>query len=68
MKSYNYALRNAPTNYNIIRDLSYVQLYLRQLNSFVDSCKLAIDNKPGLLINWVSFAFGCALIKNIKKL
>ena len=67
MKSYNYALRNAPTNYNIIRDLSYVQLYLRQLNSFVDSCKLAIDNKPGLLINWVSFAFGCALIKNYEQ-
>ena len=66
MKSYNKALAQAPTNYNIIRDLSYMQLYLRQLNSFVETCRLGIDNKPGLLINWVSFALGCVLVKNYR--
>ena len=40
MKSYNKALNFAPTNYNIIRDLSYMQLYLRQNDSFVETCKL----------------------------
>jgi hypothetical protein len=66
MKSYNKALNFAPTNYNIIRDLSYMQLYLRQLNSFVETCRKGIENKPGLLLNWISYAFGCALIKNYK--
>ena len=66
MKSYNKALAQAPTNFNIIRDLSYMQLYLRQLNSFVETCRLGIDNKPGILINWVSFALGCVLTKNYR--
>ena len=66
MKSYNRALKQAPTNFNIIRDLSYMQLYLRQLNSFVETCRLGIDNKPGVLLNWVSFAFGCTLIKDYR--
>ena len=66
MKSYNRALKLAPSNFNIIRDLSYMQLYLRQLNSFVETCKIGIDNKPGVLLNWVSFAFGCALIKDYR--
>ena len=66
MKSYNKALAQATTNYNIIRDLSYMQLYMRQLNSFYETCRLAIDNKPGILLNWVSFAFGCVLVKNYR--
>ena len=66
MKSYTKALNQAPNNYNIIRDLSYMQLYLRQLNSFVETCKLGIEKKPGLLINWISLAFGCTLIKDYR--
>ena len=66
MKSYIKALNQAPTNFNIIRDLSYMQLYLRQINSFVETCRLGIDNKPGTVLNWVSFAFGCTLNKNYK--
>ena len=66
MKSYNKALNFAPTNYNIIRDLSYMQLYLRQNDSFVETCKLGVENKPGMLINWVTLAFGYVLVKNYK--
>ena len=66
MKSYIKALNLSPNNFNIIRDLSYMQLYLRQLNSFVDTCRKGIDKKPGILINWVSFAFGCVLIKDYR--
>ena len=66
MKSYNKALQFAPTNYNIIRDLSYMQLYLRQNESFVETCKLGVENKPGMLINWVTLAFAYALVKNYK--
>ena len=66
MKSYIKALNLSPNNFNIIRDLSYMQLYLRQLNSFVDTCRKGIDKKPGILINWISFAFGCVLIKDYR--
>ena len=66
MKSYIRALNQSPNNFNIIRDLSYMQLYLRELNSFVDTCRKGIDKKPGVLINWVSFAFGCVLIKDYR--
>ena len=66
MKSYNKALNFAPTNFNIIRDLSYMQLYLRQLDSFVETCKLAVQNKPGMLINWVTLSFAYTLIKNYR--
>ena len=66
MKSYIKALNLSPNNFNIIRDLSYMQLYLRQLNSFVDTCRKGIDKKPGVLLNWVSFAFGCVLIKDYR--
>lgn len=66
MQSYTQALRNAPNNINIIRDLSYMHLYLRQLNSFVEKCRLGLETKPGLFINWVSFAFACTLVKDYK--
>lgn len=66
MKSYNKALNFAPTNFNIIRDLSYMQLYLRQLDSFVQTCKLGVENKPGMLINWVTLAFSYSLVKDYK--
>ena len=66
MKSYNKALNFAPTNYNIIRDLSYMQLYLRQFDSFVETSKLAVESKPGMLINWVTLAFSYALQKDYR--
>ena len=66
MKSYNKALNFSPTNINIIRDLSYMQLYLKQIDSFVETCKLGVDNKPGLIINWVELAFAYTLVKNYR--
>ena len=66
MKSYIKALNFAPTNFNIIKDLSYMQLYSRQLNSFVETCRKGIENKPGLLLNWVSFAFASTLVKDYR--
>ena len=66
MKSYNKALNFAPTNFNIIRDLSYMQLYLRELDSFVETCRLGVENKPGMLLNWVTLSFGYVLVKNYR--
>ena len=64
LKCYIQANKNDPTNYNVIRDLSYLQLYLRQLNSFVETSRKAIDCRPGLMLNWVSYAFANTLIGN----
>ena len=66
MKSYIKALNLSPNNFNIIRDLSYMQLYLKQIDSFVETCKLGVDNKPGLIINWVELAFAYTLVKNYR--
>ena len=66
MKLYNKALNYAPTNFNIIRDLSYMQLYLRQIDSFIDTCKLAVSTKPGMIINSITLAFAYTLAKNYR--
>ena len=66
LKSYNKAYQFSPNNYNIIRDLSYMQLYMRQYESFTETCQLGVDVQPGNLIIWVSLAFGYAMTKNYK--
>ena len=66
MKLYNKALNYAPTNFNIIRDLSYMQLYLRQIDSFVETCRLGVSNKPGMIINFITLAFAFTLDKNYR--
>ena len=66
LKCYLQANKNDSSNYIVIRDLSYLQLYLRQLNSFVDSSRKAIECRPGLMLNWVTFAFSNSLIGNFQ--
>jgi len=63
LNCYIQANKKDPNNFNVIGDLSYMQLYLRQLNSFVLSSRKCIEVRPGNLINWVTYDFGCNLIK-----
>ena len=62
LKCYLQAYKHDPTNYNVIRDLSYLQLYLRQLASFAEYSKKALDLKPHLPLTWVTYAFANSLI------
>ena len=66
MKSYNRALSYSPSNFTLLRDLSFLQLYFRQFDSYAETCKLCVDNKSEILSNWVSLAFAYALNKNYR--
>ena len=66
LKSYNKARQFSPSNFNVIRDLSYMQLYLREYDSFTNTCLSCIDIQPGNLTNWISLAFGYAMSKNYR--
>ncbi|MCQ2819432.1 MAG: hypothetical protein MJ252_19390 [archaeon] len=64
LKCYIQAYKNDPTNFNVIRDISYIQLFLRQLNSFETYSKIAVDVKPNIPANWITYSLANALIKN----
>lgn len=65
MKCYLQAMKNDPENFNVIRDLSYLQLYLRQYNSFLDSAKKSVEVRGNLLLNWATYAFANYLVIEI---
>ncbi len=55
-------MKHDPQNFNVIRDLSYLQLYLRQYNSFLESARRSVDIRPNLLVNWTTYAFANYLV------
>lgn len=57
MKCYQVASKHDASNFNVYRDLSYLQLYLRQFESFLETSKKALDVKPNLLVNWATYSF-----------
>jgi hypothetical protein len=63
MKCYLQAQRNDPENFNVIRDVSYLQLYLRQYNSFLESARKSVEVRSNLMVNWATYAFACYLVK-----
>lgn len=64
LKCYLQAYKNDPNNYNVIRDLSYLQLYLKQYNSFLEYSKKAVECKSGMFVNWVTYSFAHTLLGN----
>ena len=52
-----------PTNAIILRDLTYLQLQLRQNNAFLESAKKALELKSNLMVNWVTFSVANYLVK-----
>lgn len=64
MKNYTMALKNDKENFNVWREQSYLQLYLRLYQSFLDTAKKCIDLKPNLVVNWVTYSFANYLQKN----
>lgn len=62
MRSYKCALMYDPTNAVILRDLTYLQLQLRQNNSFLESAKKALELKSNQMINWVTFSVANYLV------
>lgn len=64
MKCYLQAIKNDPTNFNVLRDLSYLQLYLRQYLPFLESARKGVDLRPGMTVNWITYSFANYLTKN----
>lgn len=56
MKSYKLALVYDPSSTVILRDLTYLQLQLRQNAAFLDSSRKALELRSNLMINWVTFS------------
>ena len=55
-KCYLNALRINPSNSNILRDLSWLNIQLREYDTFVTSRRRILEGKPGLRTNWVALA------------
>ena len=53
-----------PTNTVILRDLTYLQLQLRQINAFSESAKKALELRSNIMVNWVTFSVANYLTGN----
>ena len=62
MRCYMQAQRHDPENFNVIRDLSYLQLYLRQYHSFLDTARRGMEMRSNQMINWATYAFANYLV------
>jgi len=63
-RAYSNAIKYAPENENILRDLSYLQIHTRDFKGFEESRLNLCMLKPGILINWVSCACAMRVNKN----
>lgn len=57
MRCYMMAQRHDSENFNVVRDLSYLQLYLRQYNGFLESARKGMEMRSNMMVNWATYAF-----------
>ena len=62
-KCYLNALRIDPSNQNILRDLSSLQLQVRDLPGFMTTRRKILDAKPTIGTSWVAYAVGNFLVE-----
>jgi tetratricopeptide (TPR) repeat protein len=55
IKAYKQALRIDPENLNILRDLSLLQIQMRDLTGFAVTRHTLLELKPNLKFNWLAF-------------
>lgn len=63
MRCYMQAQKHDPENFNVVRDLSYLQLYLRQFSSFLESARKGMEMRANMMVNWSTYAFANYLVK-----
>ena len=63
MRSYKCALMYDPSNAVILRDLTYLQLQLRQNSAFLESAKKALELKSNLMVNWVTYSLANYIVR-----
>jgi len=63
IKNYTMAIKHDKENFNILREQSYLQIHLRQFQSFFNTTKRCIELKPNLIANWITYSFASYLQK-----
>lgn len=66
IKAYKQALRIEPENLQILRDLSLLQIQMRDLNGFAVTRHTILNLKPNQKINWLSFALAKHLTGDLR--
>ena len=67
MKCYTQALRNAPHNHQILRDLAAVQIQVRELQGYCKTRLALLREKSTRKDYWISYILSCHLIKDYAK-
>ena len=62
IKCYLQSHKNDPENYNVLRDISYLQLFLGKFDDFAEFSRRALSLKPTINTNWITYAFSQYLI------
>ncbi|KAK9371241.1 NMDA receptor-regulated protein 1-domain-containing protein [Lipomyces kononenkoae] len=63
-KCYVHALKYAPDNTNILRDLSLLQCQMRNWEGLITSRKTILSQKPNVRQHWTGLALGYHMMKN----
>ena len=66
IKAYKQALRIEPENLQILRDLSLLQIQMRDLSGFAVTRHTILNLKPNQKINWLSFALAKHLTGDLR--
>jgi len=66
IKAYKQALRIDPENLQILRDLSLLQIQMRDISGFVLTRHTILNLKPSQKINWLSFALATHLADDFR--
>jgi len=64
IKCYRAALRHDPENMQILRDLSLLQIHLRDMTGFVETRRKLLSLKPNIRPNWIGYAISEHLCKH----
>jgi tetratricopeptide (TPR) repeat protein len=67
IKSYLQALKLDENNHNILRDLSFLQLQVRDYQGFLTSRTKILSSKGSMRTSWVAFAIATYLTKDYKR-
>ncbi|GMH62767.1 hypothetical protein TL16_g03552 [Triparma laevis f. inornata] len=65
IKCYKQALRIDKDNMQILRDLSLLQIQMRDLPGFSSTRSQIMELGPGLRFNWIAYAISCHLNNNL---
>lgn len=64
VSSYTFAMKYDPDNFNVMRDMSFLQLQLRQLNSFADSSNKLLNLRPTFIPCWAQTSMAYFLVNS----